>query len=73
MEKIVTPIGNVGVSFYDTIDTLISREDVDSNTIKVVYSEKFTESGSPYAKIFVTLSVENNNWKISDLYCEECN
>ncbi|OAA93546.1 cell wall-binding repeat-containing protein [Clostridium coskatii] len=62
----VVNLGNVGESFYYTKKVLTNRQNIDSNTIQVNYNQY---GGSDYfvGTITVTLSFENNSWKVSNI------
>ena len=66
--KLVAPAdGNVGISFYDTKKVLTNRQNIDNDTIQANYNEYGAETGVFMDTITVTLSFENNSWKVSNI------
>lgn len=62
----VANLGNEGDSFYYYIKAFKSRQNIDSNTIQVNYNN-YNVSHNFEGIITVTLSFENNSWKVSNI------
>lgn len=58
--KIVVTYGNVGMSFLDMNPVILSRQNIDSNTIQVKFKQVPEDIG------VVTFKFEDNRWKVSD-------